>query len=77
MKANQKAREIFQRQEDPPFMPHISLLYGNLPQAIKEKAIQEIKDELSLEFSVQDIHLVASSSRIPVEDWEYVKKFSF
>ena len=30
LEANQKARQIFQRQQEPAYLPHLSLMYGRL-----------------------------------------------
>lgn len=38
--ANQLARDFFpERQSDPPYVPHLSLVYGDLPQSTKEQVV--------------------------------------
>ena len=37
--ANQVAREVFQRQSDPEYMPHLSLVYGDFSSDKKEQQI--------------------------------------
>lgn len=71
--ANAKARKIFNRQKDPKYMPHLSLLYGNLPPAIKEKIIAEIGREFNLGFKAESIWIITHNG--VVGDWQYVKEF--
>ncbi len=74
--ANVKAREIFNRQQDPKFMPHLSIMYGNFNPAVKEKIISEIGREIKTEFEIKSIYLVAASSKIEPKDWKIIKEFS-
>jgi 2'-5' RNA ligase len=44
---NQIARQVFQeRQRDPPYMPHLSLVYGNLKPQQKERIKRELCEKL-------------------------------
>jgi len=71
MKANLKAREIFNKNSDSDYMPHLSLIYGNFPQKIKEEIISEIGDNLNLEFKVDKLHLFSTTEN--VENWYEVE----
>lgn len=66
-----KAKEIFQMQI-PPYMPHLSLLYGSFPQTIKDKIMQEIDRDQSNQFEISSIHLVKGGE---IKDWQIIKEF--
>ena len=53
--ANAVAREIFNKYDDPEFMPHLSLLYGMYPDDIKKKMIDGL--DVECEFEVDKIYL--------------------
>jgi 2'-5' RNA ligase len=55
--ANLAARQAFDSRREPEFMPHLSLLYGNFPQCLKESAIAEIGPRLDVQFKVRTLHL--------------------
>lgn len=74
IQANLKAREVFNRQDDPKYMPHLSLMYGNLAPKIKEKIIAEIGKDFDLRFTASSIHLFSTKGE--PKDWYRVKKFS-
>jgi 2'-5' RNA ligase len=57
MWANQAAREVFGLAKQPPFMPHLSLLYGNLTPSVKEGIIAFLSRQFELEFKVNSLHL--------------------
>lgn len=52
-----KAKEIFEK-DIPPFMPHLSILYGNFPQKIKDEIISKIGRDQRATFDVSSVHLV-------------------
>jgi hypothetical protein len=62
MSANQAAREVFALAMQPAFMPHLSLLYGNLPPSVKEGIIASLLRQFELEFKVNSLHLYLISS---------------
>jgi 2'-5' RNA ligase len=55
--AHQAACQAFNRRREPAFMPHLSLLYGNFPQSLKEELIAEIGPRLDVQFKVRSLHL--------------------
>ena len=75
IEANLRAREIFNRQKDPKYMPHLSILYGDFPSATKDKIIEKIGRECSLSFEATYLHLVETSGR--PETWRTERKFPF
>jgi 2'-5' RNA ligase len=73
LEANIKAREIFDRLQDPKYTPHLSLLYGNFPTKMKEEIISEIGKEFKMNFYVRIIHLFSTSGK--PKDWYKIKEF--
>ncbi len=73
VKANLKAREVFSRQNDPQYTPHLSLMYGHFTPKIKEKIIAEIGREFNLSFKVRNIYLFSTKGE--PKDWCQAKKF--
>lgn len=71
---HERAKEIFQMPNIPPYMPHLSLLYGIFPDELKEKIIKEIGRNQAAEFEVKRVTLVKGGA---VEDWEIIGEFSF
>lgn len=70
---NRKAREIFGRTNDPPFMPHLSLVYGNLSSEVKERIISEIGKGLDFTFPAASLHLFATEG--DPDQWRRVQEF--
>ena len=58
--ANLKARQIFGREEDPPYMPHLSLLYGNFTDETKASIVAEIGEAFNDRFIANSIHLYST-----------------
>jgi 2'-5' RNA ligase len=75
MKANKLARAVFNLEKRPAFMPHLSLLYGNLPSSVKERIIASLARQFELEFKVSSLHLYLIKSE-PVA-WRRVARFGF
>lgn len=73
MKANSKARETFNLQNDSDYMPHLSLMYSNSPTRIKEEIIEKIGKDIAVKFDVKNIHLFSTEGE--VGDWYKIKKF--
>jgi putative hydrolase of the HAD superfamily len=57
MSANKAAREVFSLGKQPAFMPHLSLLYGNLPSSAKERIVASLGRQFELEFKARSLHL--------------------
>lgn len=71
--ANGLAREVFQRESDTTFMPHLSLAYGDFDVSEKEEVIEEISAAIDFSFGLGKIHLY-STEGVP-KDWQLVKSF--
>lgn len=71
---HEKAKKIFGMQDIPPYMPHLSILYGNYLVEVKEKIIQEIGTDQTAQFDVSSVHLVKGGE---VEEWQIIKEFTF
>jgi len=74
MEANLRAREIFSRQQDPEYLPHLSLMYGSFPVRLKEEIIAQIGSEFGLTFEVRSIHLCSTNGE--PRDWYQVEEFA-
>jgi 2'-5' RNA ligase len=78
LNANKIAREVFsERQTDPPYMPHLSLVYGEFTQTIKEAKIiptmeQQMTQKASstMSFTVDSIEVWSTQG--DVADWYLV-----
>jgi len=72
IKANNIAREIFNLNLDPEYMPHLSLMYGNLNPETKEEILADSGKEFDISFEVKSIHLFSTTDA--VKDWYRVKE---
>jgi putative hydrolase of the HAD superfamily len=57
MNANKAARAVFSLAKQPAFMPHLSLLYADLPSGVKERIVASLGRRFELEFKVSRLHL--------------------
>jgi 2'-5' RNA ligase len=71
LQANQEARAIFHREQDPKFMPHLSLMYGNFDAGTKKPLVASIGLEFNQTFSVSQLHLFSISA--DPADWRRVQ----
>ena len=62
MKANKVARAVFHLEKQPAFMPHLSLLYADLPSDVKERIVTPLGRRFELEFKVSGLHLYLTKS---------------
>lgn len=73
--ANELAKQVFpERQSDPAYMPHLSLVYGNLPKELKQQQIvPKVQDQVKGSPDVAAIIPIDSiqvwSTEGPVEEW--------
>lgn len=72
MEVNLKARKIFSRENDSKYVPHLSLLYGNLSQKIKKEIIENMGN-VDISFFVKSIDIFSTKGE--VKDWHRVKSF--
>lgn len=53
------------------FMPHLSLMYGDVPLELKKQIIAALPDILPLSFTVDKLHLIRAESQDP-QDWSHL-----
>lgn len=73
-KAHHAAHQAFGLRCEPVFMPHLSLLYGDFPQSLKEEAIAQMGSRLDVQFKVRSLHLYRTH-REP-RHWRRVASFA-
>lgn len=73
IQANTRTKEIFDRRNDPKYLPHLSILYGNFSSTTKEVIIEKVGRNFELSFEVDKLHLVDTSGR--PESWFTEKEF--
>lgn len=69
---HQRAQELFQMPALPEYMPHLSLLYGQFPQAVKEAIIASTGKAQAARFTVNSIHVVNTEGE--ARSWYRVKE---
>ena len=74
-KAHQAACREFGMEREPPFMPHLSLLYGIFPRSLKEEIIAEIGPRLDLQFKARSLHLWQTNGG--QRKWRRLASFGF
>ncbi len=72
LKAHLLARKIFNDKRDYEYFPHLSLMYGNSSDQIKEKIISEIKS-INLEFKADQLHLFSTANG--PKNWYKIKTY--
>jgi 2'-5' RNA ligase len=78
MEAYRTACVIFDRKPEETFLPHISVLYGDLPATTKDALISRLASELKLPLSVRisRLDLMIASSRLPVSSWHCLASYA-
>ena len=59
VRAHRRAKEIFGLREQRGFLPHVSLIYGNLSREKKRRVVASLGRRFDLEFNVRRLHVVA------------------
>lgn len=72
---NEEASRVFHIENSLPYMPHISLLYGDYPIDVKKKIISNLKDTLDFNFIVGSIHVFHAFGE--PNEWIEVKEIPF
>ncbi len=72
MEAYSKVCEVFRQTDNTKYMPHLSLMYGNLTSEVKKEIIKQIGWKFTINFDVNSINLF-STHGLP-KDWYRVKK---
>ena len=73
--AHRIAAEVFGRQPDSPFMPHLSLMYGHLERELKQEIAARMDHRFDPAFEVNCVHLFSTSGE--VKEWYRVREFRF
>lgn len=73
VRAHRRAKEIFSLRGRRGFLPHASLVYGDLSRAAKRKIASSLGRCFDLNFEVQQLHVVAIQG--PPSEWREVKTF--
>jgi 2'-5' RNA ligase len=72
-KAHHAACQEFCRRRESAFMPHLSLLYGNLPPSIKGELTAELGPRLDVQFKVRSLNLYRTHGEPHL--WRQVARF--
>jgi hypothetical protein len=67
--------KIFNLRKKSPYIPHLSLLYGNLSPEIKRTVIEDIIGKDAVSFTAGSVHVVSTSGN--ADKWYRVREFSF
>ena len=69
-----RAKEVFEIKGISIYMPHLSILYGNYPENVKKKIIQEIGGNQEAQWGVDGVVLMKGGE---IRDWRLIKEFRF
>jgi len=72
---HKQTKMIFNIKDRKYYMPHISLMYGNLPLDSKKKIISDIGKDYPDTLDIKCIHLVSASVETDPASWHSVKEF--
>lgn len=61
--------------DGPPYFPHLSLMYGNLDAATKERFLEQILIPTDLSWTADALHVYRTPGS--VETWEHIASFPF
>lgn len=67
-----RAKEVFQMNDIPLYMPHLSILYGTFPEPLKKEIIKEIGRDQSCKFEINSVHLMKGGA---VKDWQIIGEY--
>lgn len=70
LSAHRRARELFNMPQEP-YLPHLSVLYGNLPAAEKKTIIARLNRDYPRRFTAEAIDVYLSEGK--PEDWRLVE----
>lgn len=72
---NERANLVFKRPIDSGYMPHLSLLYGDLTEGEKQQIIGGLNLKLPDQFVIDGLHLWQTEGE--VRDWKQVSEYPF
>ncbi len=73
LEANQTARVLFNQERGPRFVPHLSLMYGNLDPQTKRRIVQSLRIDFSRTFPVECLYLYTTNGK--PEEWRCLEEF--
>ncbi len=73
MEANNVARKHLNLRPNPDYMPHLSLMYGDINPETKEEILANLRMNFDISFEVKSIHLFSTDGE--VKDWHKIKEF--
>ncbi len=74
LEANARARVLFRREDEPEYMPHLSLLYGDFSHAVKAQIIARLDSMLDVSFDATCLYLFSTLGQ--TRDWYSVGEFA-
>ncbi len=74
-RAHREARATFAREEGGEFLPHLSLVYGDLRPAQKAAIVTQLGARLEAEFRVEELALIRYRKEDRPQDWQRVATF--
>jgi 2'-5' RNA ligase len=70
-----RAQALFARHDLPAYLPHLSLLYGDFPQPVKEHITKAIGRDHTTAFPVRSVHVFNTHGE--AQTWYRVKELPF
>lgn len=70
--AHALARAVYRRDQDPPFEPHLSLVYGTIDDDTKERVAAESVGQLPSRASFSNLDVVRTTG--PVTSWRHIRR---
>ena len=70
MAAKRAAHEIFEMLPPDPFEPHVSLIYGSVPDTSKQQMAAELGARIETQFRANSLQLITANPDRPVPAWE-------
>ena len=74
MRSHAVAAALFDRVDEEPYLPHLSLVYGSFPKARKRQIIGRLPSAVRTSFTVNTIYLLEAKSTAP-KDWREMAGF--
>jgi 2'-5' RNA ligase len=71
MNAHAAAKRLCPHAEAPPYLPHLSLVYGQYPVEVKKAIIMHLPSHLTMSFDASTVYLIRADSREP-KDWHQI-----
>ena len=73
--AHVRSLELFSMKDESPYVPHLSLIYGNFPKDVTTEMIESVPISGTLSFTADCLYLYRTEGT--VEEWKLVGEFPF